>query len=87
MDKSNRDYDIDEFAAKLRSDGSYLNVYGETTWYNELGQLHREDGPAIKYDDGNVEWCLNNTIYSFNEWLKLSTISDEDKMILRLRYD
>ena len=76
-----------DFAAKEQSDGSYLNVYGETTWYNELGQLHREDGPSIKYDDGNVEWCLNNTIYSFNEWLKLSTISDEEKMILRLRYD
>ena len=87
MGMSNRDYDIDEFAAKLRSDGSYLNVYGETTWYNELGQLHREDGPAIIKSDGRVYWCLSRTYYTFADWLIELDVSDEAKMLLRLRYD
>ena len=93
MGMSNRDYDIDEFAAKEQSDGSYLNVYGETTWYNELGQLHREDGTAIIYPDGSVSWSLSRTrslfrtYYTFADWLIELDVSDEEKMILRLRYD
>lgn len=27
-----------------------------TEWVNEIGQLYREDGPAIEYDDGSKEW-------------------------------
>jgi hypothetical protein len=29
-----------------------------TVWYLN-GNLHREDGPAIEYADGNKEWYLN----------------------------
>ena len=32
---------------------------GTTRWYNENGQLHREDGPAIEWADGDKEWCIN----------------------------
>ncbi len=28
-------------------------------YYNELGQLHREDGPAIEYLNGSKEWWVN----------------------------
>jgi len=28
-------------------------------WVN--GKLHREDGPAIEYEDGDQEWYLLNT--------------------------
>ena len=28
---------------------------GDTAWWLN-GQLHREDGPAIEYDDGTKEW-------------------------------
>ena len=28
-------------------------------WYNERGQFHREDGPAVEYPDGSKQWYLN----------------------------
>ena len=32
-------------------------------WANELGQYHREDGPAIEYHDGRKEWWLNGQLH------------------------
>ena len=26
---------------------------------NQLGQLHRTDGPAVEYSDGSKEWWIN----------------------------
>ena len=49
MGSSSRDYDIFFDGAVEQSDGSYLNKYGTITWYNEEGEIHREDGPAIIY--------------------------------------
>ena len=28
-------------------------------WYNERGQFHREDGPAMEWKDGTKIWYLN----------------------------
>jgi len=50
------------------------------------GKYHREDGPAVEYSDGNNEWHLNGKEYSFENWLKLTPISDEEKIFLRLKY-
>jgi hypothetical protein len=69
-----------------QSDGSYLNVYGITTWYDEAGQLHKDDGPAIILPDGSVNWYLHGESYSFDEWLIKLNKSDEAKMMLRLQY-
>lgn len=33
--------------------------YGTIRWYNEEGQYHREDGPAIEWADGSKFWYLN----------------------------
>lgn len=30
------------------------------TYYNKSGQLHREDGPAIEYTNGDKEWWIND---------------------------
>ncbi len=30
-----------------------------TCYYNDLGQYHREDGPAIIYPNGHKEWLIN----------------------------
>ena len=30
---------------------------------NKLGQLHREDGPAVKYKDGHKEWYINDKLH------------------------
>ena len=31
-----------------------------TYYYNNLNQLHREDGPAIELTNGDKSWYLNN---------------------------
>ena len=36
---------------------------GSTRWYNEVGKLHREDGPAIEYADGDKFWYLNGLLH------------------------
>jgi len=69
-----------------QSDGSYLSVYGDTTWYNEEGQLHKEDGPAIILGDGDIVWYLHGLGSSFDEWCIKLNKSDEEKMLLRLQY-
>ena len=33
---------------------------GNVRYYNEKGQLHRLDGPAIEYANGDKEWYQNN---------------------------
>ena len=32
---------------------------GNTKWFNEVGQFHRIEGPAIEWADGSKEWFLN----------------------------
>ena len=37
-----------------------VTVYdNKTEWKNKAGQLHREDGPAIEYINGDKYWYLN----------------------------
>ena len=83
---SNRNFDISLYGAVEQGDGSYIDRYGTITWYTEVGEYHNEDGPAIKYEEGHVEWCLNNKIYKFAEWLIESNKTDKEKMLLRLQY-
>ena len=50
--------------------GKYKVTYfdnGAEIWrHNE--KLHREDGPAVEYKDGEKEWWLNNQSYREQEW-------------------
>ena len=66
-------------------DGSYLHNDGDIFWYNEVGQRHRKDGPAVIKSDGEIYWYFNGREYKFDDWLKLNK-TDEQKMLLRLRY-
>ena len=36
-----------------------IDEYGTKSWYLK-GKLHREDGPAIEYADGDKSWYLND---------------------------
>jgi hypothetical protein len=84
---SRRDVDINYRGSVEQSDGSYLNKHDTRRWFNEAGETHREDGPAVIYDDGEVLWFLNGMYYSFNAWLiETPMSSDEARMLLRLRY-
>jgi hypothetical protein len=88
MPDNHRDTHIIEYNAVKQPDGSWLHDDGDEYWYNEEGEIHREDGPAViramPYDE--LDWRLNCRLYSFNEWLKLTPITDEEKMLLKLRY-
>tara|TARA_B110000238_G_scaffold100411_1_gene109424 strand:- start:909 stop:1175 length:267 start_codon:yes stop_codon:yes gene_type:complete len=87
MGMSNRDYHIKKYAAIEQSDGSWLHDDGDVYWYNEVGYLHREDGPAcIYFNGGGVEWWLNGNYYFVDDWLIELNKSDECKMMLRLQY-
>ncbi len=35
------------------------NEFGRIIYYNEQGQWHREDGPAVEYADGQKHWYIN----------------------------
>jgi hypothetical protein len=41
----------------------FIDKYGNKRWYNEKSQIHREDGPAIEYADGDKEWRLNGLLH------------------------
>jgi hypothetical protein len=84
--RSNREYAIKFWGAVEQPDGSYLHKDGERFWYNSAGERHREDGPAIIGTNGKLSWVLHSYRYSFAEWLIKANISDEDAMLLRLRY-
>lgn len=44
---------------------SILTKVGETNYYyNEQGQLHRVDGPAVEWPDGSKKWYLNGNLHS-----------------------
>ena len=41
-----------------------VKVYKDRTeWYNAKGQLHREDGPAVEWSDGDKAWYFNGKLH------------------------
>ena len=36
-----------------------INDYGDTWWFNDFHNYHREDGPAIEYFNGDKAWYIN----------------------------
>jgi hypothetical protein len=82
-----RDYAIKNYEAVLQADGSYIDRYGDITWFNEAGKYHREDGPSIIYPDGSLYWYINgHNYYSFMSWFNDLHATDEAKLLLKLQY-
>ena len=40
-----------------------VDEYGTIQWYNESNKLHRENGPAVEYPNGDKYWYLNNNVH------------------------
>ena len=40
-----------------------IDEYGTKWYYNEQGQLHRTDGPAVEYANGDKEWWVNGQLH------------------------
>ena len=52
-----------------------IDNYGDTRWYNEDGDLHREEGPAYIGSKGTKYWYLNNVQYTEAEfYIKLEEV-------------
>ena len=55
---------------------------GNKYWYID-GKLHRLDGPAEEYRDGDKEWCkewhIDGKYYSFKKYLNHKDVSKEYK--------
>ena len=47
-----------------------INDLGTKLW-SKNGALHRLDGPAVVYADGNKRWFLNDTEYTHDEFILL----------------
>ena len=83
---NNREHHIESFGAVEQSDGSYLHNDGDVYWYNEAGLNHKEDGPAVIRHYG-IAWYYLGINYTFKDWLILTPITDEQKLLLRLQYE
>ena len=40
-----------------------IDLDGDTFWYNSAGDLHRTDGPAVEYANGDKEWYVNDKLH------------------------
>jgi len=84
---SQQEFDIKRYDAVEQPDGSYVHEDGDISWYNESGQYHRDDGPAVIESNGDTYWRIHGETLSFAEWCKKTRKSDEAKMMLRLQYE
>ena len=50
------------------------------------GVLHRTDGPAMIYPDGEQRWYLNGKRYYFSDWLAALDADDKAKTLLTLKW-
>lgn len=62
-------------------------VYTHDTkvWY-KYGKIHREDGPAIEWVNGDMQFYLNNKCYRFDVWIKETPVTDEQRLELIMKY-
>jgi hypothetical protein len=58
---------------------------GGKSWW-QRGKCHRVDGPAVELPDGSTLWYLNDRRMSFDEWLNEVIMSNEDKVMMKLKY-
>jgi hypothetical protein len=36
-----------------------INEFGTKKWFNDKGELHRVDGPAVEYPEGSKSWYIH----------------------------
>lgn len=76
-----------------REDGPAVIYKDGTIHYFKNGKKHRTDGPATIYSQKvrslgirRELWAIDGKIYSFREFIKLTSIPEEDKIALILKY-
>ena len=99
---SSRDRDIKYLNATIQPDGSYKTKGGNILYFDEDGRRHNSEGPSVICKNNfplysldsmpmapnvlSVQYHLHGYEYDFIDWIKLASISDEVKMMLRLQY-
>lgn len=69
-----------------RTDGpAVILPDGEKQWYLH-GMLHNKQGPAIASPGHPPSWYIRNKKMTFQEWLKYTTLSNEEITLLQLKY-
>tara|TARA_R110000851_G_scaffold33365_1_gene88686 strand:- start:420 stop:767 length:348 start_codon:yes stop_codon:yes gene_type:complete len=69
-----------------RDDGPAVILTDGEKWWFKHGKRHRTDGPAVQRANGTKAWWLNDKYISFNQWLDRVDISDEAKVMMKLKY-
>lgn len=63
-----------------------IDRHGTQLWYKD-DELHRVDGPAVIYTDGDIGWFIDGVgIRSSQLYQQLAGLSDEDMLSLILKY-
>lgn len=72
---------------EVHRDGEPAEIWPDSTKiWRQYGEYHSEYGPAVIYPDGHVSWVLDGNYYTFEDWLKKVDRSDEEKVMLKLKY-
>jgi hypothetical protein len=56
---------------------------GTICYYNEKNQLHREDGPAAEFLDGEIQYFLNDIYYDQTKY-KIKSDEDWKKLVQKI---
>jgi hypothetical protein len=52
--------------------------YGNKTWYNENGELHRDnDLPAVEFINGDTEWYANGKLHRLNNLPAIENVNGD----------
>lgn len=62
---------------------SIVSVNGSMMWHKH-GECHRINGPAIITANGSKSYYIDGKKLSFNEWIRLSPLPEEEKTELLL---
>lgn len=55
----------------------HITFYGNKRWYNDLGELHRIEGPAVIDNDGYVAYYLGGLYHSKEKWFDCLTTAEK----------
>jgi hypothetical protein len=60
-----------------------------TKIYEIDGKYHREDGPAIEFDDGTRYWFLDDVGYTFEQYFELikPKMTQKEQILFKLKYN
>ena len=72
---------------KIKSGYDFIHVYEDgTKVYYTNSSIHREDGPAVIFPDGIIEWWYDDDEYSFEIWCIHTEKTNEEIVQLKLQY-